>query len=436
MKNIFNHKWLFGAAALVLGLTAVSCEDQPDKFELTGGTPEVMYIRPVDVEHRDSLLTGAYLDNQICIVGKNLTSIHEIYFNDQKAILNTSLITSNTLLVTVPKGIPNVVTNKIYMINKAGVSTEYDFNVYVPAPSVRSISCEYAKAGTEATIYGDYFIDDPNVPLSITFAGNLKVPAENIKSVTKSAVTFVVPDNWTEGYMNVTTIYGTSRSAYKFHDTTNILFDWDGSHGGIELANGWRKGVVHAPGDDEGIDAIDGSYLYFGGTEIKDMTTWAEDNFSFNFWPEESGPNGPLNKRPEFAALLEKYSLDELQIKFECCVPSKSPWSAGGLQMIFSSMDVVSAANMTNGYFSEPSLPRGIWNPWNSVGSYSTGDKWQTISVPFTNFKFTHEGQNCSNPLKADDLAGLVFFVWHGGVEGSPCNPVILIDNIRVVPVE
>lgn len=436
MKNIFNHKWFLGAVAAVIGLTAVSCEDQPDKFELTGGTPEVMYIRPVDVEHADSLLTGAYLDNQICIVGKNLTSIHELYFNDQKAILNTSLITSNTLLVTVPKGIPEVVTNKIYMINKAGVSTEYDFNVYVPAPSVRSISCEFAKAGSEATIQGDYFIDDPNVPLKITFAGNVEVPKENIVSITKSAVRFIVPDNWTEGYMNVTTIYGTSRSAFKFHDTTNILFDWDGSHGGIAIANGWRKGVVHAPGDDPGIEAIDGSYLYFGGAEIKDMSTWAEDQFSFNFWPEESGPNGPLNKRPEFAAMLEKYDVDGLQIKFECCVPSKSPWSAGGLQMIFSSMEVSSAANMTNGYFSNTDIPRGIWNPWNSTGSYSTGDKWQTISVPFTNFKYNHEGGTCGNPLKADDLAGLVFFVWNGGVEGSPCNPVILIDNIRVVPVE
>ena len=33
-------------------------------------------------------------------------------------------------------------------------------------------------------------------------------------------------------------------------------------------------------------------------------------------------------------------------------------------------------------------------------------------------------------------LTGLTFFVRAGGVEGKDCNPVIMIDNIRVVPIE
>lgn len=438
VKDIFGHKLLCGIVSVILGMTVVSCEDEPDKFKLTGGTPEVMYIRPVNVEQADSLLTGAFLDNQICIVGKNLTSIHELYFNDQKAILNTSLITANTLLVTIPKAIPEVVTNKIYMINKAGVTTEYDFNVYVPAPSVRSISCEYAPVGSVATIYGDYFIDDPNVPLKITFAGNVEVPRDNIKAITKSSIQFVIPSEWVEGYMNVTTIYGTSRSAYRFHDTTNILFDWDGSHGGHATGYGWRNGVIHAPGEDEGIEAIDGNYLYFGGVEMKGGVgeTWAEDQFSFNYWPDESGENGPLNLRPEFAALISKYGIEKLQMKFECCVPSAYPWSASGLQIIFSPMSVVSSSNSSNGYLSDTSIARGIWNPWRATGSYDTGNSWVTVSVPMNTFTYTHEGGACSAPLTAESLAGLAFFVWNGGIEGTTCNPVILIDNIRVVPVE
>jgi len=31
-------------------------------------------------------------------------------------------------------------------------------------------------------------------------------------------------------------------------------------------------------------------------------------------------------------------------------------------------------------------------------------------------------------------ISGLTFFVWNGGVSGTDCNPVICIDNIRVVP--
>ena len=239
MKTLFNNKWLAAAAALVVGMMSVACDDEPDKFEPTDGSPVVKYVRTVEPATKDSLLTGAYLDNQICLVGDNLTSIHEIYFNDQKAIVNTALLTEHTMLVTVPGTIPVKVSNKIYLHNYAGEVTEYDFKVLVPGPTVRSISCEYAKPGEEATIYGDYFIDEESVPLQVLFAGNIEVPRENIKSISKNAITFVVPDNWTEGYMTVSSIYGSGRSSYKFHDTTNIIFDFDGSHGG--LASGHRR---------------------------------------------------------------------------------------------------------------------------------------------------------------------------------------------------
>ncbi len=180
MKNIFNNKWFLGVAALALGFSAVSCEDEPDKFELTSGKPVVKYVRPAGAAAADSLLTSAYLDNLVCLVGDNLTSIHELYFNDQKAVLNTSYITDHTLLVSVPGGIPEVVSNKIYMVTADGDTCDYDFNVLVPGPSVRSISCEYATPGTEVTLYGDYFIDDTNVTLTITMDGKVVITDENI----------------------------------------------------------------------------------------------------------------------------------------------------------------------------------------------------------------------------------------------------------------
>lgn len=437
MKNILKNKWVLGLGAVVLGLTVASCEDEPDKFEATGGVPVIKYIRPATAAAADSLIDAAYLDNLICIVGNNLRSVHEVYFNDQKAILNTSYITDNTLLVAVPGAIPTEVTNKIYLYNKKNQVVDYDFKVMVPAPAVRSISCEWAPVGTEATIYGDYLIDDPNVPIKVTFAGNVELPQENIVSVTKTALKFIVPDNWTEGYMNVTSIYGTSRSAFKFHDTTNILFDWDGTRGGHASGYGWRNGVIHSPGQDDGIEAIDGNYLYFGGTMSGEPgSTWDEDSFSFNYWPDDSGENGPLNQRPEFAKLLTDYGVAGLQIKFECYVPASNPWRSSALQMIFSSSDVVSSSAMSNAYFSDTSVPRGLWNPWQSTGSYDTGGEWVTVSMPLNTFTFTHEGQSCASALVPNGMTGLTFFVWNGGVTGTDCDPVILIDNIRVVPVE
>lgn len=424
-------KWFFMAAVAVAGFSLMACEDEPDKYEVAGGLPTVKYVRLPNPAASDSLLVGAYMDNTICLVGENLRSIYELYFNDQKATLNTSYMTDNTVLVDVPGGIPTAVTDKIYMKTKNDQTVEYDFKVLVPAPKVASLSCEFALPGSEVTIYGDYLLDDPNVPLTITMAGN--VPVTDIRKITKTAVTFVLPDDAPQGYMTVTSIYGTSRSAFQYHDTRNILFDWDGTHGGMTIGHGWRNGVVK---DDE--QGIDGAYLYFGGMEISGEigATWAEDNFSFNYWPEGNAEYPALSSRPEFAELLEEYGIGGLQVKFELLVPSSNPWKSAALQMIFSSDKVVTSATATNGYFSNLAVPRGLWIPWASTGSYDTADKWVTVAFNLADFTKTHEGAACATAFTAEDLTGLTFFVWAGGVEGTDCNPVLCIDNIRVVPIE
>ena len=116
---------------LALGLlTFSSCNDEPDKYESTSGNPEVKFIRLP--ESADSIITESFTQRTICLVGNNLKSIRRMFFNDKEAVLNTSFITNNTLLVDVPSEIPSAVTDKISMINEAGDPTTYDFNVSVP----------------------------------------------------------------------------------------------------------------------------------------------------------------------------------------------------------------------------------------------------------------------------------------------------------------
>ena len=218
---------MFGLGLLLTGSALTSCEDQPDKYEMTDGVPTIHYIRMADVAVKDSLITGAYMQNTICIVGDNLRSIYKLFFNDQEATLNTSFMTDNTLIVDVPKNIPEVVTNKLYMVTKGQDTVAYDFKVLVPAPVVNAISNEFARADENVTITGDYFLDDPNVPLEIVLPGNQTLPRENITSITKNAVSFNMPANVEPGYITVKGIYGNSRSKFYIYDKRNILFDWD-----------------------------------------------------------------------------------------------------------------------------------------------------------------------------------------------------------------
>lgn len=432
--------WFFVAALAMMGCLMTACEDQPDKYEIADGVPTLKYVRSPLPEEADSLLVGAYLGNTVCLVGDNLRSIYELYFNDQKATLNTSYMTDHTILVDIPKNIPEEVTNKIYMVTKSGAKVDFDFNVMVPAPVVSSMSCEYAPAGSEAVLYGDYFVDDPNVPLTISMPGDITVEGEQITSITKTAIKFIVPEGAVPGNIRVKSIYGTGQSVFQYKDTRNILFDWDGNYeGALAAGNSWS-------GDDEkkgqtisSVPPIDGNYLVLGPSTLLGGQWETPNAYVMMYWPDQHATQGcvPLYDLPQFKKMLEDYELEDLAVKFEAYVPASNPWMAEGMQIQFTSLDEVSMENQNNDYvYGEGKEPRGVWVPWEETGSYDTGDQWVTVTLKMSEFNKQVSGVVSETELTKEKLAGLSIFLRGGGVDGKECEPIICIDNIRVVPVE
>lgn len=432
--------WFFVAALAMMGCFMTACEDQPDKYEIADGVPALKYVRSPLPEEADSLLVGAYLGNTVCLVGDNLRSIYELYFNDQKATLNTSYMTDHTILVDIPKNIPEEVTNKIYMVTKSGAKVDFDFNVMVPAPVVSSMSCEYAPAGSEAVLYGDYFVDDPNVPLTISMPGDITVEGEQITSITKTAIKFIVPVGAMQGNIRVKSIYGTGQSVFQYKDTRNILFDWDGKYeGALAAGNSWS-------GDDEkkgqtisSVPSIDGNYLVLGPSTLLGGQWETPNAYVMMYWPDQHATQGcvPLYDLPQFKKMLEDYELEDLAVKFEAYVPASNPWMAEGMQIQFTSLDEVSMENQNNDYvYGEGKEPRGVWIPWEETGSYDTGNQWVTVTLKMSEFNKQISGVVSETELTKEKLAGLSIFLRGGGVDGKECEPIICIDNIRVVPVE
>ena len=103
------------------------------------------------------------------------------------------------------------------------------------------------------------------------------------------------------------------------------------------------------------------------------------------------------------------------------------------MQLMFSSSSVVSNDNMNNNYFSDDAVPRALWTPWQATGSFDTGDKWVTVSVPLSEFVMTPDGNVCANKFDSSCLDGFALFIW-SGYPGTPCEPILAIDHIRVVP--
>ena len=368
MKNIISKISIYAAAALVAAVSFTACQDEPDRFRLTDGKPTVYYVRPVKAAAADSLLTSAYMGNSICLVGDNLTSVYKLLFNDQQATLNNSYITNHTLLVDVPNEIPGEVSNKMYLITKNADTVKVDFQVLVPGPTILSMKNEHTPAGSTTVLYGDYFVDDPNVPLEIA-VGNKEA---TIKAFTKGSITFVVPEDAEENTsIKVSTIYGDAESVFRWKDTRGMLFNFDTDP--HPANHGWHAQVIET---DE--TALDGNFLRLGGVDVtmSEDGAWDDGHFSFEYWPGDWTTPVSYNDSPLLTDYADFSKWEDMALKFELFVPSANPWMAGSMQLIVGGVEKISGssagediygnnvAGANNTFFNGNVLPRGLYTPW------------------------------------------------------------------------
>lgn len=447
MKNIRKYiNLLLAATVLTVGFTSCEKSDYPDRYRATEGLPTIYGVRYVDTGiHTEQ----AFMEETLCILGENLRSVHDICFNDQPAVLNTSYITDNTLIVTVPKTMAVEETDKIYFSNKAGETVTYPFRVLPPAPSVREMSFEYAEPGETVSIYGSYFYEKGENNIVVEFAG-AEVPHSDISIVSLDEIKVKIPEGAQPGRVKVGTASGLAQSAFVYKDNRGLLFDFDGTNGLYTINFGWHP----TPVVEEGVNGskclmLDGS----AETITADGGDWHDGKFHFEYWAgnwQNPETYGDWDGR-RLCDVVDFSNWKGMCLKFEVNIDSAAPWTGCPCQIIFSDVTLVSngdagvtdkygntLAGCNNTYFnnSTTSLPRYLWRPWAATGSYDTGGKWVTVTIPFSAFTSYWDGTAASGTLTADSFANLEFFFAGGSKEeGTPgCKPVIKIDNIRAVP--
>jgi hypothetical protein len=418
MKNMKKHiergtpftLVLLLLAGLFAGTMFSSCEDDSD--DVSGETPEINYVRVTDPLASDSLVVRAFLGSTLALVGQDLANVAEVWFNDQSAILNTNYITEKSIIVTIPNVIPEEVTNQIRLVTRGGVEYTYDFEVQVPQPLLTSMKCEYVPAGGVAIIEGNYFLGDENTPLEVIFPGN--VTAE-VETYTVEEIRVIVPEGVGVGPISVKSMYGSTRSSFYFRDDRNVFLDFDQTFGA-----GWRNGVTQGSSP----EGVSGDYLALTGT-IGDWG-YVEDNLAMNLWKPYI--SNSLQSNPLFE--LGDNALADMALKFEVNVVN--PWAVGYLQCIFTDETVADQ----NAYYGDASLGRGLWRPWHNNEAEFQTEGWITVSIPMSEFRFSHDASVNDLSLKyPDDFAGFTFFVWGPAMEAELEQDVfIAIDNVRVVP--
>lgn len=424
---------------ILMGLALVaSCKslDYPDRFKETSGVPTVDFVRYAD---KDVVITQAAMEETICIVGDNLTSVHDIYFNDQPAVLNTSFMTAKTLMVQIPKTLPTVQDDQMHLITRDSSVVLYDFKVLPPLPKIEAMSCEWAKAGDKVTISGSYLF----APLTVQFPG-----ADPIEVAASDGYSFdvVVPASAQPGKIKVTTASGTAQSTFMYKDSRGMLFDFDGMTGLDK--HGWN---AHMSQDDDGT-GISGRFFQFGDGVTALDGSWEESQFSFPYWP--GSWNEPENYMdgdwytPRLCDIVDFTGWKNMALKFEMYIPSSNPWNNTPMMIVFGGVDLISygavtkdiygndCAGQNNTYMNGNEAPRAFFKPWEVAGTYDTGDKWVTVTIPLAEADKGWDGNTVTKEVNADSFASCWIFICNGGLDlpEASCTPIIKIDNVRAVP--
>ena len=419
MKSKINKILLYSLVLSVcMTVFFTSCEDNyTGQYQMTDGVPVITFIRYQNSDQAGQLLDGAYMGDNILIIGDNLTSIQEILFNNVKAVLNINLITKNTLFVNVPKDLPSVRTDKIYFITGKKDTVKYNFEVKIPAPTIDRMKCEFLPEGADVVVYGDYFLATDPSRIKV-FIGDYEIPTADIVSYEKTQVVFKAPPMNIKGPLEVKTLYGNSgRTKDIFRDSRGMITTFDDDY---PIVPGWGnpKNIESNPEY-----ALVGNYMRFSGNIAESNTgKWGQmdADMTFHYWGEDNGkPTGNLFPSDPKTSTL----------KFEVNVVR--PWSALAMQFFFGPQ------GMTNGPMWDNGWPVGLWTPWaigGNVVPYTT-DGWITVSMPLS--EFTKDNQGGTSLLSQSfppAFGALTIVVFRGGIEGLACNPLILMDNIRVIP--
>ncbi len=380
-----------------------SCEEEtPDVLAEKDGPATITYIRSTNPEISDSLYTGAFMGSLIAIVGDNLGDTKEIWFNDQKALLQPNYITDKSIIVSVPSTVPTEITDKMRIVFSDKSELLYDFKVLVPAPLVKTAKCEYVPEGQLLELTGDFFFN----PV-VTFQGGAQ---GKIISVEKTKMTVEVPAGALAGPVVVKTLFGSAASKWWFRENRGMILDLDNLRGG-----GWR---TH---DDrlQSAGGISGNYAVLEA-KLEADNDWKDNWLEIDVWGQAGGrPAGPLFRG----------DINNLQLKFEANVVNN--WQAGFMQFIFSPY-----TNNGNAVNTDPTIARGMWHPWYESATTNKPfktDGWVTVGIPLSEFIYNDNKQINTLKLNCPDNCGsLTIFV--RGPLGAVSDVKILIDNVRVVP--
>lgn len=100
-----------------------------------------------------------FANNTYVIKGRGFSSLKHVYFNDFESFFNTTLVTDNTIIVTVNRDTPYLNgSNKLKIVTGYGTLL-YDFVIGPPTPEFAGFQSINAADGSNIALKGNYFVN-------------------------------------------------------------------------------------------------------------------------------------------------------------------------------------------------------------------------------------------------------------------------------------
>lgn len=376
-KIVFQNLRTVVLAFIVISIIA-SCKKESAK-EQCSGQPVITKIS--GTTDRTVSTEAGSLSDWIIIQGTDLCGVTKMMFNDIEVNLANAYITPNEITVSVPRGIPTEINDKVTLQSQGG-STTFDYKVSIPDLLILGMYNEYTQTGATMTILGKNFdlyeLDATNgkvvfdgtevaidraTPDSIFF----KVPMDasvnaKLKLKDKRGIETIVPGQYKD---NRGMIYTMDRTDY-----------WNSA----QLTT--QDGPIPAP--------VNGKYAYWKG--------------SYNSW--DWNEHYHVVSNPKLADINVVGSSNNFSIKFEIDV--LNDWDKNALKIKILGKDYE-------------------WKPFTNLPFTTSG--WKTITIPLSVYKQDGSPIQISQ-AEANANTEMRLYI-HGG---DPINIDMAIDNFRIVP--
>jgi len=442
--------------ALVPSLTSCSDDDDNQSTNMTINkifledtkAPDGNYDREVDF---------ARLGQTIRIEGAGFSGLKYIYVNGFETYFNNALMTDNNVWVTLNSKTPvakadESVRNTITFV-KDNTQTVHQFTIRAASPNISSIDNTLPMAGEKVIIHGSSL--DETTKITLPDGTEITEGIEN--DVDGEWCSFTMPAGVTaSGSITTVGANGTAISPAYFNNNDCFIINFDGNVAmGSWSATFKAEDLVDDPlhsGRGKVAPLIPASYLEENPDGVKagigKLPYWATagKDDTYNDWSRMT------------SAIPGTTPIDSVALQFDVYVPHE--WDLSG-QLVISLIN-----NLTNGYYGSSETKYNeqypgyayAWVPWldRTTGkhqAFSTGDRWQTITIPlsqfgqFTNTEKTWTFQNAIDARNAAGKDNKNFLIAFSNADlkydkeaedpeypAVTCKPEVYVDNFRIVP--